>query len=130
MKTYTEEQLQESYNRGLMDGRLNNIDYSITDGFKPIELPKPRKTAMQELIDKIQYSIDVQSGVSLTETQVNTLKSVMLIAETLLEKEKEQIKPFINALENIVEWDDDFNDAWGSCGEYSKKILEVYNQKK
>ncbi len=46
---------------------------------------------MQELIDKIQYSIDVQSGVSLTETQVNTLKSVMLIAETLLEKEKEQI---------------------------------------
>ena len=49
------------------------------------------KTAMQELIDKIQYSIDVQSGVSLTETQVNTLKSIMLIAETLLEKEKEQI---------------------------------------
>jgi hypothetical protein len=43
MKTYTEEQLQESYNRGLMDGRLNNIDYSITDGFKPIELPKPMK---------------------------------------------------------------------------------------
>jgi peptide deformylase len=50
------------------------------------------KTAMQELIDKIQYSIDVQSGVSLTETQVNTLKTVMLVAENLLEKEKEQIK--------------------------------------
>jgi CYTH domain-containing protein len=49
------------------------------------------KTAIQELIEKIQYSIDVQSGVSLTETQVNTLKAVMLIAETLLEKEKEQI---------------------------------------
>jgi peptide deformylase len=49
------------------------------------------KTAMQELIDKIQYSIDVQSGISLTETQVNTLKTVMLIAETLLEKEKKQI---------------------------------------
>ena len=49
------------------------------------------KTTMQELIDKIQYSIDVQSGVSLTETQVNTLKAVMLIAETLLEKEKKQI---------------------------------------
>ena len=39
MKLYTEEQLQEAYNRGHMDGRLNNIDYSITDGFKPIELP-------------------------------------------------------------------------------------------
>jgi hypothetical protein len=50
------------------------------------------KTAIQELIEKIQYSIDVQSGVSLTETQVNTLKAVMLIAETLLEKEKEQIQ--------------------------------------
>ena len=54
------------------------------------------KTAMQELIDKIQYSIDVQSGVSLiktlTETQVNTLKAVMLVAERLLEKEKEQLE--------------------------------------
>jgi peptide deformylase len=49
------------------------------------------KTTMEELIDKIQYSIDVQSGVSLTETQVNTLKAVMLVAENLLEKEKEQI---------------------------------------
>ena len=46
---------------------------------------------MQELIDKIQYSIDIQSEVSLTETQVNTLKAVMLISENLLEKEKEQI---------------------------------------
>ena len=39
MKIYTEEQLQEAYNRGHMDGKLNNTDYSITDGFKPIELP-------------------------------------------------------------------------------------------
>jgi hypothetical protein len=39
MKLYTENQLQEAYNRGLMDGRLNNVDYSIPDGFKPIELP-------------------------------------------------------------------------------------------
>ena len=51
---------------------------------------------MQELIDKIQYSIDVQSGVSLTETQVNTLKTVMLVAENLLEKEKEQIIEAVN----------------------------------
>ena len=39
MKLYTENQLQEAYNRGLMDGRLNNVDYSIPDGFTPIELP-------------------------------------------------------------------------------------------
>jgi hypothetical protein len=39
MKLYSEEQVQEAYNRGHMDGRLNNTDYSITDGFEPIELP-------------------------------------------------------------------------------------------
>jgi hypothetical protein len=39
IKFYTEEQVKEAYNRGHMDGRLNNTDYSITDGFKPIELP-------------------------------------------------------------------------------------------
>jgi hypothetical protein len=39
MKLYTEEQVQEAYNRGHMDGRLNNIDYSITDVLAPIELP-------------------------------------------------------------------------------------------
>jgi uncharacterized protein YigA (DUF484 family) len=62
------------------------------------------KTAIQELIEKIQYSIDVQSVVSLTETQVNTLKAVMLVAENLLEKEKEQIIEAANngALKSIV----------------------------
>jgi len=48
MKLYTEEQLQESYNRGLMDGRLNNIDYSITDGFKPIDIPSDKWIAELE----------------------------------------------------------------------------------
>jgi hypothetical protein len=57
------------------------------------------KTAIQELIEKIQYSIDVQSGVSLTETQVNTLKAVMLVAERLLEKEKEQIENKLGVVE-------------------------------
>ena len=28
-----------------MDGRLNNTDYSITDGFKPIELPSDEEIA-------------------------------------------------------------------------------------
>lgn len=45
---------------------------------------------MQELIFRIQYSIDKQNGVSLTETQVNTLMGVMLVAENLLELEKKQ----------------------------------------
>ena len=54
MKIYTEEQLQEAYNRGHMDGRLNNTDYSITDGFKPIELPSDEE--IRENADK--YTID------------------------------------------------------------------------
>lgn len=46
MKLYTEEQLQEAYNRGHMDGKLNNTDYSITDGFKPIELPSDEEAGV------------------------------------------------------------------------------------
>jgi len=49
------------------------------------------KTAMQELINKIQYSIDKQSGLSITKEQENTLEAIKLVAESLLEKEKEQI---------------------------------------
>jgi hypothetical protein len=45
MKLYTLEQLQEAYNRGHMDGRLNNIDYSITDVLAPIELPSDEEMA-------------------------------------------------------------------------------------
>ena len=53
MKLYTEEQVKEAYNRGHMDGRLNNIDYSITDGFKPIELPS------DEEIDSMDWGSQV-----------------------------------------------------------------------
>ena len=60
MKLYTEEQLQESYNRGHIDGRLNNIDYSITDGFKPIELPSDEK--IEYKIEESTYSIEYDTG--------------------------------------------------------------------
>ena len=53
MKIYTEEQLQEAYNRGYMDGRLNNTDYSITDGFKPIELPSD-----EEIEQEFYYKVN------------------------------------------------------------------------
>ena len=53
MKLYTEEQLQEAYNRGLMDGRLNNIDYSITNRFKPIELPTNEEIGNNAYTDRI-----------------------------------------------------------------------------
>ena len=83
------------------------------------------KTAMQELIDKIQYSIDVQSGVSLietlTETQVNTLKAVMLVAERLLEKEKEQI---INDFDNGI-----YVGTYAVDKDGEQYYNETYNQK-
>ena len=50
MKLYTEEQVKEAYNRGLMDGRLNNVDYSIPDGFTPIELPSDEE--IEKLAEK------------------------------------------------------------------------------
>jgi hypothetical protein len=57
MKLYTKEQLQEAYNRGHMDGRLNNIDYSIIDGFKPIELPNHRDI-MERTNQQVDKTID------------------------------------------------------------------------
>ncbi len=53
MKQYTEEQVRKAYDMGLLDGRLNNTDYSITDGFKPIELPSD-----EEIVNKWDNEID------------------------------------------------------------------------
>jgi hypothetical protein len=53
MKLYTENQLQEAYNRSLMDGRLNNVDYSIPDGFTPIELPSDEEIENNAYTDRI-----------------------------------------------------------------------------
>jgi len=53
---------------------------------------KHMKTAMQELINKIQYSIDKQSGLSITKEQENTLEAIKLVAESLLDKEKQQLQ--------------------------------------
>ena len=64
MKLYTEEQLQEAYNKGHMDGKLNNTDYSITDGFKPIELPSDEE--IEEKANKMfaftAMSVRAQNG--------------------------------------------------------------------
>ena len=69
------------------------------------------KTAMQELIDKIQYSIDKQSGLSITKEQENTLEAIKLVAESLLEKEKEQIVQAFKTGYNVTEYDaDDYFD--------------------
>ena len=72
MKLYTEEQLQEAYNRGHMDGRLNNIDYSITDGFKPIELPSDEEIEEKsmEFYDNNGADIYFTSGAKWMKEQI------------------------------------------------------------
>jgi len=118
MKTYTEEQLQEAYNRGLMDGRLNNIDYSITDGFKPIELPKPMKTAMQELIEYIELNIDDNDFIK---------HEVLEQADKLIEKEKEQI---VDAANQKIFGDITFTGSDEVITKGENYYNQTYNQKK
>ena len=58
MKLFNEEQVKEAYNRGHMDGKLNNTDYSITDGFKPIKLPSDNEIE-NIIISKYPHSVGV-----------------------------------------------------------------------
>lgn len=57
MKLFNEEQLQEAYNRGHMDGRLNNTDYSIIERLKSIELPSD-----EEIKEEVDNHIDYGGG--------------------------------------------------------------------
>ena len=73
MKIYTEEQLQEAYSKGHMDGRLNNIDYSITDGFKPIELPSEEEIAYEVITWNVYNMTPLEAfrhGVNWTKEQI------------------------------------------------------------
>jgi hypothetical protein len=57
MEFYTKEQLQIAYNCGLSDGKFNNIDYSITDNFAPIEEPK-----QETLEEDLKFPIIIENG--------------------------------------------------------------------
>ena len=56
MEFYTKEQLQITYNCGLSDGKFNNIDYSITDSFAPIEEPKQERSYSEEDLREAFYN--------------------------------------------------------------------------
>lgn len=62
MKLYTEEQVLDAYNAGNMDGRLNNTDYSIIDGFIPIELPSDEEIARVGLDFSVGYDVLYWNG--------------------------------------------------------------------
>jgi len=85
------------------------------------------KTAMQELIEEIQYWKEKAPLGS-------AFKDCLIILEgsatNSLEKEKEQTQGLINALEDIKNWDDDLEVEWGDCGERARAALKFFNQTK
>jgi len=77
------------------------------------------KTAMQELIEWIEQRFNNPQ-----ETEV------FKKATELLEKEKKQIIPLIDALEDIKNWDDDLEVEWGDCGERAISALKIFKENK
>lgn len=86
------------------------------------------KTAMQELIDKVEHAISYNVEGGLVEKY--TWTELFNDMEKALEKEKEQITQLIDALEDIKNWDDDLEEEWGDCGERARFTLKTYNQNK
>ncbi len=78
------------------------------------------KTAMQELIKELKTN-DVAHG-------MYWIKQPDEFFKKYLEKEKEQTQNFINALEDIKNWDDDLEVEWGDCGERAIDALKIFNQ--
>jgi len=81
MKLYTENQLQEAYNRGLTDGRLNNVDYSIPDGFKPIELPSDDEIVFNACTNPIADDF-------MNDRQIGFVKGCKWMKEQILNQNK------------------------------------------
>ena len=81
------------------------------------------KTAMQEAIKEIAELWGSPSDRP-------TYSQIFKVLEDKLEKEKEQIKPLIDALEDIKNWDDDLEVEWGDCGERAIAALKIFKEKK
>jgi hypothetical protein len=90
------------------------------------------KTAMQELLQILESKIlpcdDDNSYVyGMNVAHANLIYN---IKNGFLEKEKEQIKPLVDALEDIINWNEDLEEDWGDAGYRAKDALETYNQNK
>jgi hypothetical protein len=86
------------------------------------------KTAMQELIEKVEHAISYNVEGGLVEKY--TWPELFYDTELALKKEKEQTQGLINALEDIKNWDDDLEVEWGDCGERARAALKFFNQTK
>jgi hypothetical protein len=85
------------------------------------------KKLIQELIEEIQYWKEKAPLGS-------AFKDCLIILEgsatNKLEKEKEQIKSLVDALEDIINWNDDLEEYWGDAGYRAKDALKNFNQNK
>ena len=79
------------------------------------------KTAMQELLEYIE---NTDSFVLLPDELSEIIK------DKYLKKEKKQITPLIDALEDIKNWDDDLEVEWGDCGERAIYALKIFKENK
>lgn len=65
MELYTQEQLQIAYDMGLLDGKLNNINYSITDDFIPIEIISNEEDIKDAYEQGVRLALISQSDLAL-----------------------------------------------------------------
>ena len=87
------------------------------------------KTAMQELIEWLDIAIEELKGNDSTDF-AEGLEAARVKANKALEKEKKQITPLIDALEDIKNWDDDLEVEWGDCGERAISALKIFKENK
>ena len=76
---------------------------------------------MQELLEYIE---NTDSFVLLPDELSEIIK------DKYLKKEKKQITPLIDALEDIKNWDDDLEVEWGDCGERAISALKIFKENK
>lgn len=91
------------------------------------------KTAMQEAIEIIEERLKILSIVQQTESTMGAISGYQYskyLLMDLLEKEKKQITPLIDALEDIKNWDDDLEEEWGDCGERAISALKIFKENK
>ena len=74
---------------------------------------------MQELIEFIDDKFIVSNSPQIS--------SIYNKAKELLEKEKQYVKPLVDALEDIKNWDDDLEVEWGDCGYRAITALNEFN---
>jgi predicted transglutaminase-like cysteine proteinase len=75
------------------------------------------KTAMQQMLDELmahEYTIPLE---------------LIVKCKKLIEVEKEQVNPLVNALNDIKNWDEILEDLWEDPGYRAIAALKIYKEK-